>query len=262
MSNQNHLLNITQFITKNLIASTLLAALLLGTTGVLAAQAFAPDNLKPFKASKTTNNSSISSSSLSSISSSASSSISSSASSKSVSSTAYSITSSTLTTKAQAYTNPFFPNFKLIYPEGWKFETKTEPSSYNELLIRKFTFSKNNYSFSIKIEPFIIGGCGGGNMEYDEVEFSNTLKKFTVKPNADVPSQNNKVFYGKDYLRCVYSIRIISNIQKNSIKNYPIEDDANKDFASYTTFIDTGDLEKNNSLIPEIDQIISQSSFK
>ena len=48
------------------------------------------------------------------------------------------------TVTTETYTNPYFPDFELVYPSDWKFETFTSPSDNPRLLNRVILLNKND----------------------------------------------------------------------------------------------------------------------
>ena len=263
--------------TKQILIYALVAILVFsGITA--AAQAFAPDNLKPFKVAKSESSSSSSSSSVSS-SPVSSSSLSSLSSTSSVVSSNANSSSKSSAVNTQTYTNPFFPDFKLVYPEDWKFETSTRESEYLGIVNRNIVLSKQGLRLQIGLNPFspnYLGNCGGyfgDDVKIEEVRLpSNVLKyKFT--------SQNlNTIAYGTNGIECPWNSQLVTNINGKNIQTYSqmlnsFKDDSsrkltNRNQVVYTYYIDFSkdglpyELNELNPLASEIDQIISQSSFK
>jgi hypothetical protein len=175
------------------------------------------------------------------------------------------------TKKLNTYTNPYFPDFKLVYPEDWKFETKTENvgtfyENYKNLLIRTVTISKNNKTIQITLQPKSLGdsNCGGAGAEPKLLQtFSNKLNKLntfiggdTVEYNFEV--QSNGICPTKSY----FNTSIDSNFDKDYVKSFP-----NDKIIQYSILIrvfNTNDgsyILTNDSTIGEIDSILSQSTL-
>jgi hypothetical protein len=234
--------------TKKILIYALVAILALsGITA--AAQAFAPDNLKPFKVAKSESSSSVTSSSSTS-----SSSVSSVSSTSSIVSSAAN-SSTTTTVKTKTYTNQYFPDFKLVYPEDWKFETGTSESYIKGLLNRTIKLNKNGTE--IKIVTGIIGS--GGDVACmksdDQVSINDKIKRYNY---ADFVS-----YSPKDNTNDCF--KIMSDINASEFplfKEFRTSNGTqpykNATKVEYVSIISTN----NKNYLPEIDQIISQSSFK
>lgn len=270
MSNPNPLAKITNFVAKNVIVSSAVAILSILILGSVIAQAFAPDNLKPFKMAKSESSSSSVSSSISS------SSLSSVSSTSSVVSSSANPSSSTPTVKTQTYTNQYFPDFKLVYPEDWKFETSTQPSSYDLLLKRDITLTKNQYQIKFSTKPNDkYDSCDGGglNPPYNidvSKKFTNGLSKFTLTQDSQ-----SYLFYGENKgIGCKENKYLQTNLKSKDYPKYleTIQNAAfvdNKELVSYSINISVSSnngktylVNSNDPMISQIDQIISQSSFK
>jgi hypothetical protein len=179
--------------------------------------------------------------------------------------------SNTPTKKILSYTNPYFPDFKLVYPEDWKFETKTENvgtfyENYKNLLIRTVTISKNNKNIQITLQPKSLGdsNCGGAGAEPKLLQtFSNKLNKLntliggdTLEYNFEV--QSNGICPTKSY----FNTSIDSNFDKDYVKSFP-----NDKIVQYSILIrvfnrnDGSYILTNDSTIGEIDDILSQSTL-
>lgn len=151
----------------------------------------------------------------------------------------------------QTYTNPYFPNFKLVYPSDWKFETSTSPSVYKGLVERKISLRKklqdNSWSLDISMSPR--GNVGGGRMEGTSIQ-----KGFRSNIFA-----NGIVNYGPTQDSTIWWIQ--SNIKT---QEYPEartwEGEQNISYMMFATAY-FGD-ERDQKTIAELDQIISQSSFQ
>jgi hypothetical protein len=192
--------------TKQILIYALVAILALsGITA--AAQAFAPDNLKPFKVAKSEGSSSSLSSSISSsfVSGSSMSSVSS---SSSLASSIVSSASTATTVKTQTYTNQYFPDFKLVYPEDWKLTSDTKEGSLKGLLNNFVYLNKNSYKITIQLTPFQIG-CGGSGAVKNTINLKNGLKRFIISASADNPNDTRPatVGYGTNAINCPYTNR-------------------------------------------------------
>jgi hypothetical protein len=180
------------------------------------------------------------------------------------------------TKKLLSYTNPYFPDFKLVYPEDWKFETSTEPA-FENLLNRRITLSKNSRTLSFVMSPVLpFGGepifvpdaknCQPGTTQEKLIEegtlkidkLSNNVEKLTIETNCKDGWEdlNNKVFYGN---LNVVSFQLKSNIKASNIKGYTY---APEDGLIRFNVSQLGNINENDPFVKEIDQIISQSSFK
>ena len=278
---KNHNLNLIQnnfmssnliiiWLTKHALLGIIIGIAILSTITASAAQIFLPPEIKPTRLLNIEKSSSSSKSSIqfSSVSSSLNSSTASSVSSTKISSVVI-----TPQPKTQTYTNEYFPDFKLVYPDDWKFENATEQfynpaelsvkeqSLARRLFVLKFLFTKNNYTFSIFINA-LGSSCNGPDVGHDETEFLNGLKKFTSKPTADYPGQvKDLVNYGIDFNDCIHPI-LISNIDMNKNQQYMSVPFGSATKVTFIASISTPNLLKNDPLVSEIDQIISQSVFK
>jgi len=181
--------------------------------------------------------------------------------------------------KLLSYTNPYFPDFKLVYPEDWKFETTTEPAFQN-LLTRKVKLTKNNRTLEFIIRPVLPFGseplfipdaktCEPGASIEELVKdgtikidtFANGESKYTIKTKCKDREEdlNNKVFYGN---LGVDSFILKSNIKAKDIKGYTMDPEDGFVRYRFSQITGFGGLDVNDPFIKEIDQIISQSSFK
>ncbi len=200
------------------------------------------------------------------------------------------ISSSSSATPTKTYTNPYFPNFKLVYPEDWKFTTTTTQSEVKGLLNREIVLSKNNTNlrFNFRLAPTGGGGCGIGlgiPKSTKVASFDNGLNKFIlstesvdgIQPVSHVGVANSVVYSldKKDNNPAILcnSIDIQSNIDKSFVYEYYGRNDStnfyeNLKYVPYTLSINPTGLDFSNAikadnpLISEIDQIISQSTFK
>lgn len=270
MSNPNPPAKITNFVTKNVIVSSVVAVLSILILGSVVAQAFGPENLKPFKVAKSESSSS---SSLNSSTSSDSYSVSSSSVSSTSSTASSTATASTI--KTQTYTNPYFPDFKLVYPEDWKFETTTSSSQYKNLINRKLILTKNSYSLVVGFYATAIAdGCGGSGFVIKADLLPGGITKYIVR-GPDEKDDQGSAIYGKNSIGCPFDQFLVSNIKAGDFADYKnvassISSLPTKDFVVYNFQISSSKVNnnqpqsilRNDPIIKEIDQIISQSSFK
>ncbi|MEI6728334.1 MAG: hypothetical protein WCK98_01700 [bacterium] len=172
--------------------------------------------------------------------------------------------SSVLANKLQTYTNPYFPNFKLVYPDGWKFETTTSKSSYSGLLERKILLKKNGVVLLVNLYPKTtsIGFGGGGTREELIQKFNNGTAKYRF---TSLDDNSAWISYGYE------NNRLASNINIQEVPDYKKDfpsDKAVEYFYGILAKRDTTNnateyppLEYSNPLVGELDQIISQSAF-
>jgi hypothetical protein len=73
------------------------------------------------------------------------------------------VTSTTTTTpkvETQTYTNPYFPNLKVVYDKSWKFSTSTQDSSVKGIVNRTIILNKGATSLKFELKPSLESGCG------------------------------------------------------------------------------------------------------
>jgi hypothetical protein len=267
--------SILTWITKHALLAIIIGLAILSTITASAAQIFLPPELKPTRILNIEKSSSSSQSSIQA------SSVSSSANSSSISSVSSTKTSSVATEqpKTQTYINEYFPDFKLVYPEDWKFSTETSDGSYKGLANRFVYLTKNSYKITVQLTPFQIG-CGGGGTIKSTTNLTNGLKRFIMSASIDQVdnTQPGTVGYGTNAISCPYTQQILTNIKASNFPEYingvqPVIDGRDKsvslvstEYVVYGYWIETyknnNTLLENDPIIPEIDQIISQSVFK
>lgn len=259
---------LTLWISKHAILATAIFLILTSTIGVFAAESLAPKEFKP--STIISNKQESSSSSSSSVSSSNSSQTSSSSVLSQLSQSSAQVSSPV--SNLQTYTNPYFPDFKLVYPSDWKFETKTQSSNFENLLSREITLSKNGLNLSVSLFPKTPPQCGGGGYEVvSSQKFSNGVEKIFYKIlNQDERgvevglSEKNYVKYG-EMLGCIAG-QIRTNIDINTSKNYKTESNnynsSDKSIIYLFNITNDKEIEQGSLVEKELDQIISQSSFK
>lgn len=158
-------------------------------------------------------------------------------------------------TVSQTYTNPFFPDFKLVYDDSWKFETSTNESYIKGLVNRTIKLKKEGTE--IKIITGIIGSGGdvGCIKSDDQISINDRIIRHNYADSVSYSPKNNE--------NTCFNIK--SNIDANK---YPLFKEfrtssgeqpyKNATSIEYVTIISTN----NKNYLSEIDQIISQSSFK
>lgn len=191
------------------------------------------------------------------------------------SSTTSTASSTTSTAATTTYTNPFFPGLKVVYDNSWKFETKTY-GFYKGLLKRDIKLTKNNKVLEFKISPVLpFGGdpifladpdtCQPGSSEEDLVKkgalkittLTNGIKKYVPKTNCKDGWElnHNKVFYG--------DLNDFSFVLKSNIKATDVGYEyAQADGLVRYRILQIGGMDASDPFVSEIDQIISQSTFK
>jgi hypothetical protein len=162
----------------------------------------------------------------------------------------------------KTYTNQYFPNFKVVYPESWAFKTETSKSGYADLVNRKIILQKNSIILELSTQVLGPAGCGPF-IDTPPAPFyttSNGLKEYKV---YDEP----KTFYSKSY-DCNLGNILKTNIEAQTIKDFPREsrlpDSENGKYIVYVYSITTNinPEEKNtNPLLTEVRQILENSTF-
>ena len=152
----------------------------------------------------------------------------------------------------QKYNNKFLPGFELVYDDSWDFSTSTSKSPYSGLLNRTITLSKDGKDLKIKLFPHTGRyGCGGIAVE-PVAKFTNGINKY-----IDI---DNNLTYSKDISSsCVKDI-LKSNIKSSSIPEF--DEVAIVDMVQYHYLINAEDFKEGDSLILEVDNIISNSRFE
>ena len=165
--------------------------------------------------------------------------------------------------KLNTYTNQYFPDFKLVYDDSWKFETSTTSNNfYLNLLNRKIFITKNQSKIEITLDPLPIKiGCGGPGLDEQEISKVGTS---LLKYNG--PSNNTYVYGLKGSVACSLQNRLNTNIGISTIK---LQDGLKSTFdqvygdlknATYTYRIV---LESSSPQeILEAEAILAQSTFK
>jgi hypothetical protein len=170
----------------------------------------------------------------------------------------------------ESYTNPYFTDFKLVYPSDWKFSNTTTNSPYPELLSRKLTLTKQDVSLDITLSPKIVTGCGpivepkskAYDIPGDIDEYSGTIY-------SDIKGIIY-TYYGKNGDCAVLSNTINTNISKAAYgdfydklynqANYNVfPDDKN---VIYNAKIDLNIRTHSPELRDEVRKIIENSTFK
>jgi hypothetical protein len=169
-------------------------------------------------------------------------------------------TTANQTTKTEAqktYTNQFFPNLKLVYPESWQFKTETSKSNVEGLVNRKITLSKNGTELTIFTSPLTIWDCGGGqDTAVPKPTFSS---KNEINEYSD--QTNQELYYTKNYF-CGDIFR--SNIPQNSIKEFLDLGYDRSDGVYFTLFRSTNIKSSEiytNPQLAEVRLIIENSTF-
>jgi len=175
--------------------------------------------------------------------------------------------SSSVTAKTQTYTNPTFPDFKLVYPNDWKFTTETSDSrDYPGLLDRNIYLSKNGTTLKLKLQPNSGISCILGVIMTEKIKFDNGIYKEKLYTSDTKP---NILSYGTG--RYCVPAQLTSSISNKDSSEYSQEFSEDADvkymifFNSYQETkegVDGEALSWDNPIVPEIDQIISQSTFK
>jgi len=182
--------------------------------------------------------------------------------------------SSAVVSNLKTYTDAVFPEFKLVYPNDWKFENTSKPAPFVDSLASKsLKLTKNNVNIDIFLNPKGSDECGGaGAKEIKTEKLKNGVNKVYYNLLQEDGEFGNipYVTYG-DLNSCIGG-NLISNLD---ITKYP---DYKKDvygqnvndkniFYTYSIALSKGmdeefRLEESNPIAKEIDQILSQSTFK
>ncbi len=293
-----------KFVKNNLILVGIVSLLVVGIITAIIVQSLAASNKKvaDVNNSKGSSSSVFSSNSISSVSVSGVSSVPSSDSnlvSQAISSTPSATSQASSPTlnnspASVAYTNPSFPDFKLVYSSDWKIDNSTASAEIDNLLKRTITLSKDNTKFVLHLGPSSPAGCNLSDaIDYSYTPLASLPNNFerdllTAKPRSDVSLSgddqksivlsesnevNNLVVYSsldipttmekskQDVANAFcHRLPIRTNIpNKSSTSSGPIEDFYGET-VGYTLIIDG--LQKNDPNISIIDQIVAQSSFK
>ena len=80
----------------------------------------------------------------------------------------------------ETYTNQYFPDFELVYPSSWGFETQSYDGYYPSLLSRSIRLTKDDHVLLVTLSPAVATDCGGPGYETVEpVEsLANGLKEY------------------------------------------------------------------------------------
>jgi hypothetical protein len=107
----------------------------------------------------------------------------------------------------QTYTNPFFPDFKLVYPNDWKFETSTSESQYKGLSTRNIKLVKNGVTLSFDSVPAFPTGCGGpSGLDYVSKEnVTSDINRFLFKDGTII-------YVRGDNPSCRIGLNLLSNM--------------------------------------------------
>jgi hypothetical protein len=204
---------------------------------------------------ETANSSSTSSSSVSSLASSVQSQNSSTSQSSSTQSQTSSGESSTVSqgTKALAYTNEFFPNFKIAYDESWNFATSISGFNlYKNLAERSTTLSKGNAVITFYTGPIFPTGCAGPeNIDNPDQKFSNGYNRY---------NNNGNIIYSRSGA-CNLDNIITTNIKTSDHLDYKEVMNTQDEFVRYNLGINVKGISNNDPILTEIDKIIEQSIF-
>jgi hypothetical protein len=203
-------------------------------------------------------------------------------------------TSNTLT-----YTDPIFPNFKLVYDKSWSLVAKDLPnrdsSVYGDLVGKNISLTKNTSSINFAMEIGHAGDCGLGVNQPTIVldkSFSNGIDKWILNGGDDkevndvVYTKNNSNVRSDDPTHsfeavCMENNELTSNILISSVKgDYSNTADYTSNgllptdkYVPYSFVISSTELPDSTQYVPnnynkttdplisEIDKIISDSSF-
>jgi hypothetical protein len=165
--------------------------------------------------------------------------------------------------KYNTYSNPFFDNFKLVYPEDWKFTTKTE-NSVDNLVNRTINLTKGKYNVQINTGPILQTGCGV-DPDYYTVRSEKLLGSSIVKREMSNPDAGDYILYdlkGSDYI-CNITHNLESNLKAKNFPEYSklnyINDDSN---VMFNMGISTNNIEvTDKEIIAEVDDFLARSSF-
>lgn len=140
------------------------------------------------------------------------------------------------------YTNEFYPNFSLNYDDSWNFNTQTRTSSYDRLLERDITLSKNGVLLNIVLTPtqdpnscyyrfannnILLNEYSGGIREFADdngviyfATFSGCNQTFNVQTNIPRDFSENffeqSQYYENSPENIVYQARITTNVDKEN----------------------------------------------
>lgn len=172
--------------------------------------------------------------------------------------------------KTQAYTNPYFPNFKLNYDDSWKFERKTKAYDINpNLLEGTYTLTKNNTQITVVAAPVRIpSGCGGGNENWPKGEKVGNFYRYQEGSSV--------IFSVNQDTSCILDNKIATNIKLSDVQyiqdpnyNYKaVAEDTYKNLLKSDTVIYNYSIRiesvesPNSSTLQEAENIIQNSVFK
>jgi hypothetical protein len=175
--------------------------------------------------------------------------------SRSSSSASVNSNSSSKISNLKTYTNEYFPDFKLVYPEDWKFETSTTPSELNKtILTRKIKLTRGQNA--LVLDTFILDqeyGCESLDPWIEVKKLNGNLKKFT--------SEDGKIIQYSNTPDCTPSNSINSNIPISRITNYTGPKVNNNITFPYYIGLE-GDYTADSDFIKEVDKVLTQSTFR
>ncbi len=157
-------------------------------------------------------------------------------------------------TSTKTYTNQYFPDFKLVYPEDWKFETSTSEIYIEGLLKRTITLSKGETTVFIKLG--ILGdGSTACTASDNQTNINENIVRYNYRDSVSYSPRNQS----SDCFLMESNIDANNYPQFKSFKtNDGLEPYKNAKVVEFATTIETN----NKNYLSEIDQIISQSTFK
>jgi hypothetical protein len=166
-------------------------------------------------------------------------------------------TSTTPVSTTKTYTNQYFPNFKLVYDQSWKFETSTSKSNLaTNLLERRITLSKNGTKLSFYLSPFIVGGCEGD--DNTPVKINQKFSRYNMGSNQYVYTDVNPTCSIQNLMKSSILIKDLK-ITSESSRSVIFSNYSSKDVLVYQNGIVLST--KDKKMILEADQIIKNSSF-
>lgn len=169
------------------------------------------------------------------------------------------------TDNTESYTNEYFPDLKINYPQTWEIDTTTYSSASPDLNYRIVALSKDNIDLEFTFSPFLDFPCGDGFGPDDSLSTEPNIS--FENGYAEYEGYNPTIFntYGRDAV-CVSENVITSNLPLQDVSDGGRtlnEYSANTETVDYYLSITVQNNSKGqNQLQTEIREIISGSELR
>ena len=176
----------------------------------------------------------------------------------------------------ETYTNQYFPDFRLVYPSDWEFETRTNSSSISAgLLSRNIRLTKNNRAINLYLSPEIIEPCVGLGPEgytspYDQYKIISELNNGVTAAISNTElGMEGGLFFKEVYfsptidpedMKCpLFTVQ--TNIDNESFEVRDLDGKLQEGDIRYQMIVNSN-LEEDDELLAEALAIIENSTLR